>query len=741
MEELEGIIHDVVFRNEQNGYTVLEMEVEESLATVVGFFVNVNSGENIKVTGKWVQHPDYGEQFKAESYQVMQPATLLGIERYLASGIVEGIGPHIAKKMVEKYGMETLDIILYDYKKLTKIEGIGEKKAIKIYEAFQEQRDLKEIMIFLEQYGIGPTHAVKIYKTYGANTKNEIKANPYKLVEDIFGISFQMADKVAMSLGISESSEYRISSAVKYILNDFHGYGHTFMPEEKLINAVSQLLEISNPYIEDVLFKMFLDKSIVIEKNREINAVYSMAFYKAESGTAIRLMKLTKYLTPESDDELQAEIKRAEQEEGIELAENQRKAVREAIQNGVLVITGGPGTGKTTAIKTIIRLFTDRGFKVMLAAPTGRAAKRMQEATGKEAKTIHRLLEYGFGSDDQDMFFQKNEDSLLECDVIIVDEVSMMDILLMNSLLKAIAEGTKLILVGDVDQLSSVGPGNVLRDIIESNAISIVRLDEIFRQARQSMIVVNAHKINQGELPVLNEKEKDFFFVRKENQNEIAEAVVDLCRKRLPNYTKTNIFEGIQVISPMKKGMCGIQNLNNELQKQLNPFKAGKEEKKVGDTIYREGDKVMQIKNNYNIRWYVLNDFEKEGLGIFNGDMGMIQKIDNNNGYMDIIFDSEKLVKYDFSMLEELELAYALTVHKSQGSEFSVVVMPITYGPPMLMTRNLLYTALTRAKTLVVLVGSERYLAQMVANNFITKRFSGLLEKLEKYNETEVELC
>jgi exodeoxyribonuclease V alpha subunit len=734
MDEIQGTIYDVVFRNEQNGYTVLELERDKELLTLVGYFSFLNMGETIKAYGKWVQHPDYGNQFKVETYTAVTPATVNGIEKYLASGLIPGIGAHTAKKLVDKFGLDTLEIIQYNPDRLTEVEGIGEKKAAAIFEAFEEQKELKDIMMFLEQYGIGPAYAVRIYKNYGVNTIKEIKENPYKLADDIFGIGFKMADKVALTMGVSTSSEYRTASGTRYVLNQYHANGHTFVPQEELVRSAAALLGVDETFVEETIVKLFIEKKLVVENIGDIRGVYSVPFFKAEAGTARRLMQLLYFKIPPMDVDMDSEISAVERLEGIELADKQKSAVREALTQGILVITGGPGTGKTTTIKTIISLFEKQGLNVLLAAPTGRAAKRMQEATGRDAKTIHRLLEFGYGDSDEEMFFQKNEDSPLECDVIIVDEVSMIDILLMNNLLGAIAEGTRVILVGDVDQLPSVGPGNVLRDIIESGVLPVVRLDEIFRQAESSMIVVNAHRINRGEPPVISSKNGDFFLIRQESQEDIVSTIIELCTERLPKYTGLDFSEGIQVLSPMKKGVCGVLNLNQELQKALNPKGHDKAEKPHREAVFRVGDKVMQIKNNYKMKWQSINNFEKEGEGVFNGDLGTIMEIDIEGQYIEVIFDRERMVRYDFTMLDELEHAYALTVHKSQGSEFPVLVMPLTFGPPMLMTRNLLYTGLTRAKSMVVLVGKERFLQQMINNNHITTRHSGLRGRLDKLN-------
>lgn len=737
MDEIQGMIQEIVFRNEINGYTVVEIGDDREVTTLVGYFPFINVGETIRAGGQWVQHPDYGTQFKMGAYQVVTPATLNGIERYLSSGLIPGIGPATAKRLVEKFGLDTLDIIQYNPQKLMEIPGIGEKKTEKIYEAFMEQRELKDIMMFLEGYKISPAYAVRIYKTYGAETIKIIRENPYNLSEDVFGIGFKMADKIALSMGIPLDSEYRIASGTRYMLNQYHQKGHSYVPQDALIESSSQLLNVAWETVENILLNLLIDRKIVVEEMEDYKAVYSVAFHKAEMGTVRRLMSLFNYPVDGELINIDEEISKVEEDEGIELAQNQREAVSQAVQNGVMVITGGPGTGKTTTIKAILRLFERMGLSVLLCAPTGRAAKRMQEATGREAKTIHRLLEYGYGDKEDDMFFQKNEDSPLEADVVIVDEVSMVDILLMNNLLKAIAEGTRLILVGDVDQLPSVGPGCVLKDIIDSDIIKVVRLDEIFRQAQESMIVVNAHRINKGEMPILNSRDKDFFFMREDNHEAVLRKIKELCKERLPKYSGCDVLEGIQVLSPMKKGLCGVINLNKELQKALNPPHFSKNERQFRDIVFREGDKVMQIRNNYKMKWKSLLDPDYEGEGVFNGDMGIISRVDNEEQFVEVLYDGDRLVKYEPSDLDELELSYAVTVHKSQGSEFPVLVMPVLSGPPMLMTRNLLYTALTRAKQMVVLIGGERYIHSMVSNNYVTKRYSGLKYRLERLGKWE----
>ncbi|MCK9217300.1 MAG: ATP-dependent RecD-like DNA helicase [Firmicutes bacterium] len=737
MDEIQGMIQEIVFRNEVNGYTVLEILEDKQETTLVGYFPFVNMGETIKAAGQWVEHQDYGRQFKMEAYQVITPATINGIERYLASGLIPGIGPATAKKLVEKFGLDTLDIIQYNPQKLLEIPGIGDKKLEKIHNAFMEQTELKDIMLFLEGYKISPAYAVRIYKTYGANTINIIRENPYNLAEDVFGIGFKTADKIALSAGIAMDSEYRIASGTRYMLSQHHQRGHTYVPQDILVESSAELLGLPIESVENILIKLFIDKRIVLEEMDGTKVVYSIAFHKAEMGTVRRLLSLCNYPIDKNTINTEEEITKVEDYEGIKLADNQRQAVLEAAKNGVLVITGGPGTGKTTTIKTILKLFERMSLDVSLCAPTGRAAKRMQEATGKEAKTIHRLLEYGYGEKDEEMFFQKNEDTPLETDVLIVDEASMIDVLLMNNLLKAIVEGTRLILVGDVDQLPSVGPGCVLKDIIDSNMIKVVRLNEIFRQAQESMIVVNAHRINKGEIPVLNCKDKDFFFMKEEKNEDILERIKELCIERLPKYSGYSFVEGIQVLSPMKKGICGVYNLNAELQKALNPPHLSKSQREFRDGFFREGDKVMQIKNNYKMKWQSILDEDYEGEGVFNGDMGIITRIDNEEQYVEVLYDADRLVKYEPKDLDELELSYAVTVHKSQGSEFPVLVMPTIGGPPMLLTRNLLYTALTRAKEMVVLIGKEKYIYSMVNNNYITKRYSGLKYKLLRMGKGE----
>lgn len=732
MITIEGTIEEVIFRNESNGYTVAILETLDDVVTIVGTIPFINIGETIKVNGEWTNHPTYGEQIKIENVSTVVPATLNGIEKYLSSGLIPYIGPKTAKKIVERFGMDSLDIIEYNPEKLKEIDGIGDKKVEKILEAFKEQRELRDIMVFLQQYDISPSYGVRIYKKYGNETIKIISENPYKLSEDVFGIGFKTADKIAQNMGIEVDSPYRINAGIKYVLLEYAGKGHSYVPKEKLLERSKEILNVDEEILEESIRELAIGGEVQLEVVDEKVLVYYMPFYIAENNVCKKIIELSRVELDSLQLDVEKGIETIESEEEISFANKQREAIKEAVGNGVVVITGGPGTGKTTTINAIIKLFERENLTVALAAPTGRAAKRMSQASNREARTIHRLLEYSFM--EEDMAFARDEDSPLEADVIIIDETSMVDILLMNHLLKAIVPGTRMILVGDVDQLPSIGPGNVLKDIIESKIVKVVELDEIFRQAQESMIVVNAHRINRGEYPFLNVKGKDFFFIPKSSPKEIVNTIVDLCNRRLPNFNGYDSLTDIQVLSPMKKGEAGINALNKELQDALNPKLDDMVEKKVGNEVFRVGDKVMQIKNNYTTEWKIYEDgkVKEEGEGVYNGDFGFITYIDEEDRIVKVLFDGEKEVEYDFKQLDELKLAYATTVHKSQGSEFSVVIMPIFWGPPMLLTRNLLYTAITRAKELVVLVGEEKYLFMMLNNNRIAKRYSGLDYRLRQ---------
>ena len=692
----------------------------------------INEGETVKVTGRWVIHPDYGEQLKVEFYEKKLPQTVDAMERYLASGIIKGVGPATAKKIVEKFGDKAIDIVQFNPEKLSEIKGISLEKALKIGQAFNEQRELKNVVMFLQEYGISPSYSAKIYKVFGDRTIEEIKKNPYRLADEIFGIGFKTADRIAKNLGIEPTSKYRICSGIKYVLSQAAAAGHTFLTDGMLLNYTAKLLEIDIENIDDALISLVMDRAVYIENCEDCRRVYLASFYNAEINVSRKLLELACLSMKYDIDGFNDRIEQMQQEDGIILADLQKEAIKAAMTSGVLVITGGPGTGKTTIIKTIIRLLGKEGNKIALAAPTGRAAKRMTEATGFEAKTIHRLLEIGYVGDDEELVFQKNADDPVEADVVIIDEMSMMDILLMNHLLKALRPGTRLILVGDVNQLPSVGPGNVLKDIITSKLIKTVRLTEIFRQAQESMIVLNAHRVNRGEPPLMNVKDGDFYFITRNTGSSIVNTIVELCIKRLPATYGYDPMKHIQVLTPMKKGLTGVKNLNTELQKALNPPGKAKNEKVFRDCIFREGDRVMQIKNNYNLRWIKSSDLNCDGTGVFNGDTGIIKHIDTEEQVLTVLFEDERIVEYDFSILDELELAYAVTVHKSQGSEFPVIIMPAFTGPSMLMTRNLLYTAITRAKELVVLVGDADVVIEMINNDRETLRYSGLAEKLQK---------
>ncbi|MEW9123755.1 MAG: ATP-dependent RecD-like DNA helicase [Thermotaleaceae bacterium] len=735
--EIKGVLTDIVFYNDANGYIVGVVDTEEEDVTVVGYMPIVNEGETLAFTGRWIVHPVYGKQLEIETYRQVAPTTIEGIVNYLSSGLIKGIGPKTAKKIVDKFGRDTLDIMQYRPHLLTQIEGIGEAKANLIAEAFQEQRQLQEVMLFLQQYGVTPNYAVKIYKKYGEETIRLIQENPYRLADDIIGIGFRIADTIAKRMGLDPRSPYRMMCGLKYMLMQGNLEGHTYTPREELLRETAKLLEVDMPILEEPLMNLALNNEIQLENLEGDLVVFGLSYFFAETYVCKKLIELAKVDIPLLTENIEGEIAEIEEKEGIQLAENQKDAIGQALDKGVLVITGGPGTGKTTTINSIIRMFEMHNLSIVLGAPTGRAAKRMSEATGREAKTIHRMLEYAYAEEDLGMAFGKDEEEPIAADVVIIDEMSMVDILLMKALLRAILPGTRLILVGDVDQLPSVGPGNVLRDIIESSIFQVVKLDKIFRQAQESMIIVNAHRINKGQYPYINQKEKDFYFISKRKPESIAETIESLCKERLPKFNNFDPVKDIQVLTPMKKGEVGMIQLNNRLQSILNPKAFGKEEKEMKEKTFRLGDKVMQIKNNYNLKWKKIKE-EGEGEGIFNGDMGYIHEIDPEERELWVLFDDDKLVKYDFSQLDELELAYCITIHKSQGSEFPVVVMPVAWGPPMLQTRNLLYTAVTRAKKLVVMVGQEASLKNMVDNHRILRRNSGLGVRLGRFLQDRV---
>lgn len=729
--EIKGTVREIIFRNEENGYVVAEIDTGEEERVVVGYIPIINVGETMSFTGSITVHPIYGEQLQVISSKQIPPADLEGIIKYLASGLIKGIGPKMAERIVEKFGKDSLDIIQYNPERLIEISGIGDKKAKAIAQAYEEQREIKEVMLFLSKFGVSMAYAIKIFKKYGDKTVELLRENPYRLADDIIGIGFKMADTIAKKMGIDPKSPYRIMCGIKYALTRYNLEGHTYAIKEELILRASEILAVERDMVEDGITTLTINGDIHQENINGDIAVFPMAFFYAETGVCKKLIELSHTAFGDSKLDFKKEIHGIEKEQDIILEEKQKEAIEEAFKNGVTVITGGPGTGKTTIVNSIIKLFEDQSLKIGLAAPTGRAAKRLTETTGREAKTIHRLLEYSFSDDNTGMAFMKNGEEPLSFDVIIIDEVSMVDILLMYHLLKAIIPGTRLILVGDADQLPSVGPGNVLQDIIESGLVTVVRLTEIFRQARESMIVVNAHRINEGLKPRVNIKEKDFFFLSKRNPNEILYTIKELCIRRLPKFKDYDSRKDIQVLTPMKNSKIGTINMNRELQSILNPKSKEKRERVFGDKLFRVGDKIMQIKNNYNIKWKSKNGF-KEGEGVFNGDIGYVTDIDDEEKLLSVCFDDEKYVDYDFSSLDEIELAYSITIHKSQGSEFPVIVIPMCWGPPMLLNRNLLYTAVTRAKELVVLVGMEKYLHMMIKNEKNSNRNSGLSFRLKR---------
>ncbi|MDD4493294.1 MAG: ATP-dependent RecD-like DNA helicase [Eubacteriales bacterium] len=733
MTNIEGMVESIIFRNESNGYTVCEISTSNGIVTLVGCMPFVNEGEILKAAGNWTSHPDYGEQFKVEGYEKVLPRTKDAIERYLASGVIKGIGPSTAKKIVERFGEDSINVIQYNPEKLSVIKGISDSKAEQIGRIFDEQREMMDVVFFLQKFGLGPSYAAKVYKEYGSRSVELIKNNPYRLADEVFGIGFKIADRIAMNLGLDPSSLYRVCSAMKHVLARSAESGHTYLPREQLAEYTENLLNTEACCIEDALESLQLNKAVYIEKEKIHESVYLTPFYVAEQNSAARLSKLCNCEFKDIRTGIEHTIEEVEKEEGIKLAELQLKAVKQAISNGVLVITGGPGTGKTTIIKSLIRIFIKNGLKVELAAPTGRAAKRMAEATGYEARTLHRLLETGFTMEGEGQFFQRTEDNPLEADAVIIDEMSMVDILLFNGLLKALPAGTRLIMVGDSDQLASVGPGNVLKDVILSDVVASVQLTEIFRQSEESKIILNAHMINHGEVPEVTNKDEDFFFIERKNGNQIIQTIMDLCCSRLPSTYGYAPMKDIQVLTPTRKGIVGVNNLNIELQKVLNPAARDKNELQIGGFAFREGDRVMQIRNNYMLRWKKA-EYGKElwGDGVFNGDMGFITKIDKEEHMLEVYFDDNRIVEYEFSGLGELEPAFAVTIHKSQGSEFSTVIIPMYPGPPVLLTRNLLYTAITRAREKVVLVGSRQVFQGMIGNVREVLRYSGLKDKLQK---------
>ena len=729
MIKIDGVVESIIYSNNENGYTVCDVAYGGSLITMTGYMPDLTEGERIEAHGDWVVHIEYGDQFKVEYYERHLPSTEDETEKYLASGVLPGIGKATAKKIVKMFGADALDVIENTPEKLLAISGLTLKKVDEIHKKFIELIGVREVIIFFQKFGLSPSAAVKAYAVFGADTVNKIKNNPYIAADSVDGITFKTADAMALELGFDKAAPERVMRGIKFLLRQI-GYlnGHTFLPRSTVSSQAAQMLEIDCGVAENAISDMLLSEQLFQENMGEFDAIYLAEYYNAERRVAKRLLEMSGIIFETDIAEMNSLIEKVEKRNGIVLAEAQTDAVNCVFQNAATVITGGPGTGKTTIIKTIIDIAETTGKKVMLTAPTGRAAKRMSEVCGAEAKTIHRLLEITPGESEVGNRFAKNENNKLDCDILIVDEMSMVDILLMDSLLAAMSAGTRIVMVGDSDQLPSVGAGNVLKDIIESDSISCIKLTEIFRQARESMIVVNAHRINHGEMPMFNDADNDFFLVTRDDPLTIPDTIADLCARRLPRFYGFNGISQIQVLTPTRKSLIGVANLNAILQDKLNPPSPDREEYSTARCTYRLGDKVMQIKNNYQMEWERLDGTEK-GLGIFNGDVGFISDINKNSQKMTVIFD-DRAVIYDFMLLDELELAYAATVHKSQGSEFDAVIMPMCETHRLLMTRNLLYTAITRAKKLVVLVGNEDVIKQYVDNDNIQRRFSGLKYKM-----------
>lgn len=738
MEKLEGYVDHIIYRNTENGYTVMVMLVDQEEVTCVGVLSYIGEGEKLEAEGQYIAHPTYGEQFKIETYVVKPPEDEESVECYLGSGAIKGIGTALAARIVRHFHADTFRIIEEEPERLAEIKGISERKAREIAQQVYEKRDMRKAMIFLQQFGITTALAVKIFEKYGQRMYEVLQNNPYQLADDIHGVGFRIADEIARKAGVSADSEYRVKSAISYVLLQAGNEGHIYLPKELVQSRTAQLLGVGLEDIEQYLMDLAVDRKIVVKQEKEQERVYSASSYYIEMSTARMLCDLN--ITGEIDDQvILKKITAIEKQTEMYLDEMQKKAVIEAVRCGLLIITGGPGTGKTTTINTLISYFESEGLQILLAAPTGRAAKRMTEATGVEAKTVHRLLEISGLSEESGAVggFGRNAQNPLEADVIIIDEMSMVDAYLMHALLDAVTVGTRLIMVGDMNQLPSVGPGSVLKDMIQSGCIPVVSLTRIFRQAQESDIVVNAHKINRGEPVLLDNKSRDFFFLKRDDANVIISIVIQLVRDKMPRYVNAKMYD-IQVLTPMRKGLLGVERLNKILQEYLNPPDRTKTEQEQNGILFREGDKVMQVKNNYQLEWEIRGRYGipmEKGLGIFNGDMGIIREINKQTERVTVEFDEQRMVEYPYSGLEELELAYAVTIHKSQGSEYPAVVIPLLSGPKMLMTRNLLYTAVTRAKQCVTLVGDPYAFSQMEANTVEQKRYTALADRIRELSE------
>ena len=739
METVTGYVGHIVFRNEENGYTVFHLENDDGEVTCVGNFNFINEGEMLELTGEYVNHNVYGTQLKVASHVVKEPEDLVSIERYLGSGAVKGVGAALAGRIVRKFKEDTFRIIEEEPERLAEVKGISERKAREIAEQVEGKKDMRKAMIYLQKYGISTRLAAKIYQYYGMRVYKVLEENPYQLADNIEGVGFKTADEIAARIGIHTDSDYRIKSGLFYTLQQAVGEGHIYLPEEVLVRRAGELLGVEIRDISKHVMDLCIEKKTVMKEGGDGLRIYPAHYYYLELNTAKMLHDLN-IDCEMPEDMMERRLKKVEETEQIELDVMQHRAVIESIKHGLLVLTGGPGTGKTTTINTMIRFFESEGMSILLAAPTGRAAKRMTEATGYEAQTIHRLLEVNVNPEETDSAggFMRNRQNPLEADVIIIDEMSMVDLPLMHALLSAVVPGTRLVLVGDVDQLPSVGPGSVLKDIITSDCFAVVTLTRIFRQAGESDIVVNAHKINAGEPVVLDNKSRDFFFLRRQDADTIIGVTIMLIQKKLPRYVGAEPGE-IQVMTPTRKGLLGVERLNTILQRYLNPQDPKKAEKEINGRLFREGDKVMQIKNNYQLEWEVTTKFGlavDKGAGVFNGDMGVITEINQYTETIEVEFDEARRVKYGFDAVEELELAYAITVHKSQGSEYPAVIIPLLQGPRLLYNRNLLYTAVTRAKKCLTIIGSDTVFQEMIQNKNEQARYTSLAERIREFRDS-----
>ncbi len=735
METIKGYVEHIVFRNEDNGYTVFQLNNEDGDLTCVGAIPYLSEGELVEVQGEYTTHSIYGTQLQVSTCEIQDPEDLISIERYLGSGAIKGVGATLAGRIVKKFREDTFRIIEEEPERLAEVKGISERMAREIAMQVEEKKEMRKAMIYLQKFGITISLAAKIFEYYGNRVYRVMEENPYQIADHVPGVGFKTADEIASKIGIHSDSDYRIQSGIFYVLLQAVADGHIYLPQEELLLKATQLLEVEIQDIERYLLDLSMDKKVILKRTEAETHVYPTQYYYMELNTA-KMLKDLSVQYEVLDSALEAKLREIEVTEELELDEMQRDAVYAAARNGVLILTGGPGTGKTTTTNAMIRFFESENMDILLAAPTGRAAKRMSEATGCEARTVHRMLELAYLPEERDnrMQFGRNEENPLEADVIIVDEMSMVDLPLLHTLLKAITIGTRLVLVGDKDQLPSVGPGSVLKDIIDSGCFPVVTLSKIFRQAEQSDIVVNAHKINRGERLVLDNKSRDFFFLKRDDANVIISVLLTLIQKKLPPYVEADMFD-IQVLTPMRKGLLGVERLNMILQQYLNPADKKKAEKEHGSRIFREGDKVMQIKNNYQLEWEIATKFGlviDSGIGVFNGDIGRIIEINSYTEKMKVEFEEKKIVEYPFDLLEELDLAYATTIHKAQGSEYPAVVIPLLQGPRQLYYRNLIYTAVTRAKRCVTIVGSDVTLQEMIQNANVQKRYTSLTERIQE---------